>query len=455
MQETTNKNILGYEPIPKLIIKISLPLMISMLVQALYNIVDSIFVAKVSETALTAVSLAFPLQNLLIAFAIGTAVGVNSFLGRKLGEGDTLSAEETAGNGLFLSVITWFLFAVIGIFGVKPFLSMYTKDPELLNLSIQYARIVLIFSLGIFVDITCERIMQATGDSFHPMIIQMAGAITNIILDPIFIFLFDMGVAGAAIATVIGQFVGMFLALYYIRKNVYVRVKLREIRPIKRIIGNIYAVGAPTVITNAISTVMVSFMNSILIAFSATAVSVFGVYFKLQSFVFMPIFGLNAGMVAILAYNYGAKNKDRMMKTLKVGTTIAVSIMLIGLLIFQLFPELLMKMFSASDHMMSIGVPALRIISIHFIIAGFSVALMAIYQATGDGIASMVISICRQLVALIPSAWILGRLFGLDAVWFSFVIAETVSISISFCFFTWIYKKKIKNMQKSEIAIEK
>ncbi len=448
MENKSTKNILGYESIPKLIIKISLPLMISMLVQALYNVVDSIFIAMVSETALTAVSLAFPLQNLLIAFAIGTAVGVNSFLGRKLGEGDKETAEECAGNGIFLAVATWLFFALIGIFGAKPFLSLYTDDPELLKLSTEYARIVLIFSFGCFVDITCERIMQATGDSFHPMLIQLTGATTNIILDPIFIFVFDMGVAGAAIATVIGQFVGMFVALYYVRKNHFIRVRLREIRPRKAIIKNIYAVGAPTVITNAIGTIMVSFMNSILIAFSATAVSVFGVYFKLQSFIFMPIFGLNAGMIAILAYNYGAGNKDRMIKTLKVGTMIAVSIMVVGFLLFQLCPELLLSLFSASDYMMAIGIPALRTISIHFIIAGFSIALMSIYQATGVGIASMVISISRQLLVLIPAAWILGRLFGLDAVWYSFIIAEIVSILISIGFFVWIYKTRIQNLKK-------
>ena len=449
MQNTTQKNIMGYEPIPKLIMKISLPLMISMLVQALYNVVDSIFVAMVSETALTAVSLAFPLQNLLIAFAVGTAVGINSFLARKLGEGDRLTAEETAGNGIFLSFATWLVFTLIGLLGAKPFLSLYTNDPELLRESLVYSRIVLICSLGIFIDITCERIMQATGDSFHPMIIQIAGAVTNIILDPIFIFLFDMGVAGAAIATVIGQFVGMFLALYYVRKNQHINVKLREIRPRANVIKNIYAVGAPTIVTNAISTVMVSLMNSILIAFSATAVSIFGVYFKLQSFVFMPIFGLNAGMVAILAYNYGARDKERMLKTLKVGTIIAVSIMVVGFIAFQIFPAQLLALFSASENMLEIGIPALRTISLHFIIAGFSIALMSVYQAVGFGLASMVISISRQLLVLIPSAWLLGSIFGLNAVWFSFLIAEIASILISLCFYSWIYKKDIKNLKKN------
>lgn len=448
MDDSNNKNIMGYESIPKLIMKISCPLMVSMLVQALYNVVDSIFVAMISETALTAVSLAFPLQNLLIAFAVGTAVGVNSFLARKLGENNKKEAEETAGNGLFLALITWVLFTLIGFFCTRPFLSLYTDDEELLNLSVTYARIVLVLSFGCFVDITCERIMQATGDSFHPMLIQLAGAITNIILDPIFIFTFKMGVAGAAIATVIGQFVGMFLALYYVRKNKFIKVKIREIKPNKRIIGNIYSVGAPTIVTNAISTIMVSLMNSILIAFSATAVSVFGVYFKLQSFIFMPIFGLNAGMVAIIAYNYGAGNKERMTGTLKFGTLIAASIMVVGFLLFQFFPAFWLSLFSASEYMMEIGIPALRIISCHFIIAGFSIALMSIYQATGVGIASMVISISRQLVVLIPSAWLLGHFFGLNAVWLSFVVAEVASICISLCFYIWIYKTRIKPLKR-------
>ena len=291
---------MGYEPIPKLIMKLSLPLMLSMLIQALYNVVDSIFVARVSEASLTAVSLAFPLQNLMIAFAVGTAVGVNSYLARKLGEQNRKEAEHTAGNGLFLSLLTWIAFALFGLFGSKPFMSMFTDDPELLRLATGYTQICLIFSFGVFVDITAERIMQATGDSIHPMMTQMAGAITNILLDPVFIFLFGLDVYGAAIATVLGQFVSMFLALYFVRKNKYVTIHIRQIRPSGRIIKEIYTVGAPSIIMQSVSTVMVSALNSILIAFSTTAVSVLGVYFKLQSFVFMPVFGLQNGMIPIM-----------------------------------------------------------------------------------------------------------------------------------------------------------
>lgn len=448
MQNNSNKNILGYLPIPELIMKISLPLMISMLVQALYNIVDSMFVAKVSETALTAVSLAFPLQNLIIAFAVGTAVGLNSYLGRKLGAGDHKSAEETAGNGIFLAVVTWLVFAFIGIFLTKPFLSLYTTDPELMKLSLGYARIVIILSLGCFIDITCERIMQSTGDSMHPMLIQMTGAVANIILDPIFIFVFGLGVNGAAIATVISQFISMFLALYFVKRNHFIKIKIREIRPRKHIIKGIYEVGCPAVISQAIGTIMVSLMNSILIGFSATAVSIFGVYFKLQSFVFMPIFGLNAGLVAIIAYNFGAGDKHRINETLRDGVLIAIAIMTFGFILFQFIPDKLLALFSASEHMLEIGIPALRIISYHFIIAGVSIILMAIYQATGAGYVSLIVSISRQLIVLIPSAWILGKLFGLNAVWYSFLLAEIASILISGFFFLRIYNNKIKNLKK-------
>lgn len=445
--QTTEKNIMGYERIPRLVMKISTPLMLAMLVQALYNIVDSIFVAMLSETALTAVSLAFPLQNLVIAFAIGTSVGVNSFLARKLGEGDIESAEKTAGNGLFLALCTWVLFAFIGMFFAEPFLALFTNEPELLKQATTYSKIVIICSFGCFMDIMIERILQGTGDSIHPMITQMVGAITNIILDPIFIFVFKLGVAGAAIATVIGQLVGMIFAIYFVRKNKFIKVRIRKIRPEKRIIKSIYAVGIPTIITNSIGTIMTSLMNSILIAFSSTAVSVFGVYFKLNSFIFMPIFGLNSGMVPIIAYNYGARNKDRMIKTLKFGASIAVLLMTLGTLIFQFFPEALLSLFSASEEMLAIGVPALKTISLHFIIAAACISLMSTFQATGIGFAAMTISIVRQLVVLIPSAWLLGKFGGLHSVWYSFIFAEITALILCIAFFRWVYRTKIKPLE--------
>lgn len=444
MTEEIKENIMGYEPIPKLIMKLSLPLMLSMLIQALYNVVDSIFVARVSEASLTAVSLAFPLQNLMIAFAVGTAVGVNSYLARKLGEQNRKEAEHTAGNGLFLSLLTWIAFALFGLFGSKPFMSMFTDDPELLRLATGYTQICLIFSFGVFVDITAERIMQATGDSIHPMMTQMAGAITNIILDPVFIFLFGLDVYGAAIATVLGQFVSMFLALYFVRKNKYVTIHIRQIRPSGRIIKEIYTVGAPSIIMQSVSTVMVSALNSILIAFSTTAVSVLGVYFKLQSFVFMPVFGLQNGMIPIIAYNYGARKKERMVGTLRFGGSIAVLIMLCGLLLFQLAPGLLLSFFAAGETMMEIGRPALRIISLCFVPAAISISLTSVFQATGVGYASMIVSIVRQIVILLPAAAIIASFGVLSSVWFAFTIAEVAGLTLSILFFINVYKRKIR-----------
>lgn len=437
---------MGYEPIPRLIMKLSLPLMISMLIQALYNIVDSIFVSRISETALTAVSLAFPLQNLVIAFALGTAVGVNSLLARRLGEGNNKEAMLSADNGIFLSVMTWAAFAIFGIIGTRPFLAMFTSDPELLSMSVTYCRICLILSLGIFIDITCERIMQATGDSLHPMIVQSAGAIINIILDPVFIFVFRMGVAGAAIATVIGQFCSMFLAIFYTSRNRYVKLSIKHFRVSGRIIRDIYAVGVPTIITNSVGTIMVSALNSIIIGFSATAVSVFGIYFKLQSFVFMPVFGLSAGMIPIIAYNYGAKNRKRMTATTRIGSIIALGIMGVGFAVFQLFPRELLSIFSATDHMIEIGVPALRTISYCFLSAAISISLTSTFQATGFGYAAMIVSIGRQLLVLIPTAWILGRIGGLDAVWLSFAISDVAGLLLSIAFYMHIYRKVIRKL---------
>ena len=400
------ENIMGTERIPRLIMRMSLPMMLSMLVQALYNVVDSIFVAMYSEVALTAVSLAFPLQNLIIAFAVGTGVGVNSILARRLGEKNMEDANKAASTGMFLAFATFIVFALAGLFLAKPFLGMFTEDSELLGLSTQYAMICMCFSLGCFVDIMGERIIQATGDSFHPMIIQGAGAITNIILDPVFIFLFDMGVAGAAIATVIGQWVSMFLSIYYVS----------------------------------------SALNGILISFSNMAVTVFGVYYKLQSFVFMPVFGLNNGLIPILAFNYGARNRKRMATAMKYGIVIAVLIMAVGTLVFQLFPSLLLSFFSASEQMEAIGVPALRILSICFVPAAFSIVLSAAFQATGYGIFSMLVSIIRQLVVLCPCAYILGALIGVTGVWLSFTVAEVFGLTFAIVFFLHVYKRKIRNL---------
>ena len=453
-KEEKKENIMGTLGITRLIMKMSLPLMISMLIQALYNIVDSMFVARVSETALTAVSLAFPLQNLLIAFGVGTGVGMASYLSRKLGEKDTETATKAAGNGITLAVITWVLFAILGLTIVKPFMALFTDDAELLGLSTSYSEIVMIFSFFMLLSMMNERILQGTGDSFSSMLSQMTGAITNIILDPVFIFVFKMGVNGAAIATVIGQAVGCAVSLYFVIRNKYIKIKPQHLKLEKRMVASIYSVGAPTIITNSIGTVMTGAMNAILIGFSTTAVSVFSVYFKLQSFVFMPIFGLSSGMVPIIAYNYGARKKKRVMSTIYIGTIIAIGIMVVGTIVFNLFPEALLSLFSATEEMYRLGVPALRIISLCFVSAAISIGLGSSFQATGYGIGTMIVSISRQLLVLIPTAYIMAKLVGINGVWFSFIIAEAVGLAVSLILFIKVYKTRIKPIGEKEVINE-
>ena len=453
-KEEKKENIMGTLGITRLIMKMSLPLMISMLIQALYNIVDSMFVARVSETALTAVSLAFPLQNLLIAFGVGTGVGMASYLSRKLGEKDTETATKAAGNGITLAVITWVLFAILGLTIVKPFMALFTDDAELLGLSTSYSEIVMIFSFFMLLSMMNERILQGTGDSFSSMLSQMTGAITNIILDPVFIFVFKMGVNGAAIATVIGQAVGCAVSLYFVIRNKYIKIKPQHLKLEKRMVASIYSVGAPTIITNSIGTVMTGAMNAILIGFSTTAVSVFSVYFKLQSFVFMPIFGLSSGMVPIIAYNYGARKKKRVMSTIYIGTIIAIGTMVVGTIIFNLFPEALLSLFSATEEMYRLGVPALRIISLCFVSAAISIGLGSSFQATGYGIGTMIVSISRQLLVLIPTAYIMAKLVGINGVWFSFIIAEAVGLAVSLILFIKVYRTRIKPIGEKEVISE-
>ena len=445
-----NENIMGTMGITNLIMKMSLPLMISMLIQALYNIVDSMFVARVSETALTAVSLAFPLQNLLIAFGVGTGVGMASYLSRKLGENDTETATKAAGNGITLAVITWILFAVLGLTIVKPFMSLFTDDIELLNLSTGYSEIVMVLSLFMLISMMNERILQGTGDSFSSMVSQMTGAITNIILDPVFIFTFDMGVNGAAIATV----VSCSVSLFFVIRNKYINVKPHHLKLSRRMVSSIYAVGAPTIITNSIGTIMTGAMNAILIGFSTTAVSIFSVYFKLQSFVFMPIFGLSSGMVPIIAYNYGARKKERMMATIKIGTLIAVLIMVLGTLVFNLFPNALLSLFSATEEMYRLGVPALKTISFCFVFAAISIGLGSSFQATGYGMGTMIVSIARQLLVLIPVAYVLSKLIGINGVWLSFIVAEGIGLIVSIVLYIKVYDSRIKPIGEKEVFSE-
>ena len=446
-ENATKENIMGKEGITPLLFRISLPLMISMLVQALYNIVDSMFVARLSETALTAVSLAFPLQNLLIAFGVGTGVGMASFLSRKLGERDEESATKVAGNGISIASITWAVFAVLGLTVVKPFLNLFSDDAELLGLSTGYSEIVMVFSLFMFLSMMNERILQGTGDSFSSMLSQMTGAITNIILDPICIFTLGFGVNGAAAATVIGQGVGCAVSFICVLRNRFIHIEPRHLKIEKRMVKAIYAVGAPTIITNSIGTVMTGAINAILISFSTTAVSIFSVYFKLQSFVFMPIFGLSSGMVPIIAYNYGARKRKRVTETIWKGTFIASVIMVLGTLAFNFFPRELLSLFSATEEMYRIGIPALKMISLCFVPAAISIGLGSSFQATGYGVGTMIVSICRQLMVLIPVAYILSKFLGINGVWLSFIVAEIIGLVVSIAIYLKVYSSRIRPIE--------
>lgn len=449
VSEAPAENKMGVMPVNRLLFSMSLPMILSMLVQALYNIVDSIFVAQIGETALAAVSLAFPVQNLIIAVSVGTGVGVNALLSRSLGEKNQETANLAAVNGIFVFFLSYLLFAVFGFFFARMYFTVQTSNPEIIEQGTIYLSVCSIFSFGIFLEIALERIMQSTGRTIYNMITQGLGAIINIILDPILIFgLFGfprMGILGAAVATVIGQIIAMLLLLYFnIRKNSDVNLNMRRFRPDTAIIAEIYRVGLPSIIMQSISSVMTFGVNKILLLFSETAVSVFGIYFKLQSFIFMPVFGLNNAMVPIVAYNYGAARKDRIMKTIRSSVTAAVAIMLAGLAIFQIFPEQLLYLFDASEHMMGIGVPALRIISLSFLFAGYCIVIGSVFQALGNGVYSLITSAARQLVCILPAAWLFASVFGLHAVWYAFPLAEIISVVLTTILFRRIYQKKIQ-----------
>ncbi|WP_122643094.1 MATE family efflux transporter [Luxibacter massiliensis] len=456
MEKTTlSENKMGVMPVPKLLISMSLPMIISMLVQALYNIVDSVFVAQINENALTAVSLAFPVQNLMIAIAAGTGVGINALLSRNLGEKKFKEADETARNGIFLGIISCIVMALIGIFGSRLFFTIQTNDPEIVQYGTQYMLIITVVSAGIFMQITFERLLQSTGKTIYNMITQGTGAIINIILDPILIFgmfgLPRLEVAGAAIATVIGQIVAVLLSLYFnCKKNTELNLNMKGFRPNKTIIANIYKVGVPSIIMQSIGSVMVFGMNKILLLFSSTAAAVFGVYFKLQSFIFMPVFGLNNGMIPIVAYNYGAKDKKRIQGTIRLSILLAVGIMLIGLALFQLFPAKFLSFFDASAQMLEIGVPALRIISLSFIFAGYSIIVSSVFQALGNGVYSLIVSVARQMFVILPVAYIFAELFGLARVWWAIPIAEIVSLVLCTLLFKRINRLKLIPLEKPE-----
>lgn len=454
-EETLRENKMGTMPENKLLLSMAVPMMISMLVQALYNIVDSIFVSRICEDALTAVSMAFPWQNIVIAIAVGFGVGINALLSRALGQKNAERVNQVAINGLLLALLSYLLVLVAGLLGIRAYMRTQTDIESIVNYGITYLNICILCSFGVFVEITFERFLQATGRTVYSMITQLAGALTNIILDPILIFGLlgfpKLGIAGAAWATVIGQCVGAVVAVTLNHfKNPEVHLRLRHIRPNGRLMGEITAISIPSIIMSCISSLTCFVMNMILIAYSSTAVAVFGVYFKLQSFVFMPVFGLNNGMVPIIAYNYGAQKPERIHKTIRLGMAYAVAIMAVGLLVFQLIPKQLLLMFDASDAMLGIGAPALRIMSLAFVFAGVGIASSSACQAFGYSVYSMLISIARQIVVLIPAAYLLSLTGVLRSIWFAFPIAEIVSLFLSLFFLRTTLKKTGMAMPKAK-----
>lgn len=444
------ENKMGVMSINKLLISMSLPMMISMLVQALYNIVDSIFVSQINEYALRAVSLAFPVQSLMIAVAVGTAVGVNAFLSRTLGEKNFEKANIIARNGIFLAFMGFLLFVVVGILVSRPFFASQTDIAEVQEYGVTYLTICCTMSIGIFMQTIFERLLQATGKTFYTMITQGVGAIINLILDPIMIFgLFGtpkMGVAGAALATVIGQIVAAILALIFnIKFNKEINLSFKGFRPDLGLIGQIYKVGAPSIVVQSVGSVMTYGMNLILESFGV-AQTVFGVYFKLQSFVFMPVFGLNNGMVPIIAYNYGAGKRERVIQTIRSSVFFGVGIMLVGLLVLELFPAQLIGLFNATEELLVVGVPAIRTICLSFVFAGFCIVAGSTFQALGNGVYSMVVSVTRQLFVLLPVAKLLSLSGNVNLIWWAFPFAELFSVGLSAFFLVKIYKGVIKHI---------
>ena len=445
------ENKLGSMPIKKLIWDMSLPIIASMLVQALYNIVDSMFVSRVSQDALTAVSLAFPAQTLIISFAAGTAVGVNALMGRALGAKNPERASAVAVNGVFLALVSAIVTAILGLSLAGVFFRAQTNVVSISSQGQAYLRIVTGCSFAVYGQVMFERLLQGTGRTKLSMYTQGLGAIINIILDPVFIFTFKLGVAGAAIATIIGQCCGCALAIWFnFKKNKELTLNFRTFRPNGKIIGNIYAIGLPSIIMMAIGSVMNFLMNKILITYHAaheTAATAFGIYFKLNSFIFMPINGLNNGIVPIISYSYGAQNRRRMMETVKRSVVYAVVMMLVGMCIFELFPGTLLKIFKAEGELMAVGIPCLRLTALSFSMAGICIALGTVMQALGKAVFSMINSLVRQLIFLVPSAYVLAR-YGAqvgnsDLVWWCYPIAEIASLTLTVIFFIRVYRTLI------------
>ena len=454
-KETLQENKMGVMPVGKLLVNMALPMIISMLVQALYNIVDSVYVSQVSESAVTALSLAFPVQNMQIGFAVGVGVGVNALLSQSLGRKDQESVNWAAGQGVFLALVATALFMLFGFFGVRPYYTMQSTVAETVEGGIAYTSICCIFTVGVFIQVLCERLLQATGRAMQTMILQGTGAIINIILDPVFIHgwwgMPKMGVAGAAVATVIGQCTGAVLGIYLnLRHNPEVQLRVKFMKPNWKVIAPILEVGIPSVVMNGIGSVMNFGMNQILQGFNEVATGVFGIYYKLQSLFFMPLFGINNATISILAYNYGARKPKRIVHTLKLATAVAVCIMLVGLAVFQLFPQALLGIFNPTEEFLAIGVKALRILCLPFPVAAICISLGASFQALGKGSYSTVVSLCRQLIVLLPAAYLLSLTGSVDNVWWSFPIAEVMSALVTGLLFAKLYRQKVKPLFADE-----
>lgn len=458
------ENKMGVMPVKSLLITMSLPMMFSMLVQAIYNIVDSIFVSRIpgaGAEALTAVSLAFPIFSLMISFGAGTSVGINALLSMRLGQKNQDAVNATAVNGLFLALCNYVVFAVVGIFTLDPYIRSQTSNPVIIDFSYQYLSIIMFLGFGMFLGITFDRLLQSTGRTFHTMITQLVGAITNIILDPILIFGLPsfcflglkfpgtpaMGIAGAAIATVAGQILGMIVSIILnFKVNIDIHFKFKGFRPDGAIIAQIYKVGLPSIVLQAVGSFTTYGMNMIFKTFkdiSDTAIAVYGSYFKLNSFIFMPVFGLNNGVVPIIAYNYGARNKKRIMDTIKAGISFAMIIMVFGFAVFELFPGQLLDLFNASPEMKAIGIPALRLIAPSFLGAAFAISIGCVFQAMGKAKYSMIVSLARQVCVLLPVAYAFSLTGNINLVWLCFLVAEVVSVMLSAYYYSRIYKNTI------------
>lgn len=446
------ENKMGTMEVRRLILTMSLPIMISMLVQALYNIVDSMFVARVSEAALAAVSLCYPIQMIMVAVACGTGVGINALLSRYLGEKKREKASQVAMHGLFCAICNWLVFAVIGLFFSEAFLRLFSDDVQIIMMGISYMQICTICSFGVFVQITYERIMQSTGNTIYNMVIQGVGALINIILDPIFIFGLGpvpaLGTAGAAIATVIGQIVAMFLGIIITQKKIReIQLSVRGFHLDGMIMKAMYRIAIPAILMQSIMSFMTVMMNMILAPFSEMAVSVFSIYYKLQQFVFMAVLGMNNALIPILSYNYGAHQMERIREGIRFALWMSCVIMAIGTVVFQLLPTQLLYLFDAKETLLSIGIPALRTISVSFVFAGISMVLCSVFQALASPNHSLLVTLLRQMVILLPLAYGFSSAFGLDMCWWSFPITEVLCALLSLYLLRSVQKRVLLQLQ--------